>query len=125
MIEAAEASKRKLATKDGSRFLAKKKIGEVTVYADYSLSGTNATLNSAYAHRLALGKVINATNEAEWTCVDCGGIARAGHIEMSYMQVDRIGPAVICPHCNDAWAEEYLAINTLAAVEGLFEKKRA
>lgn len=125
VIEEAEATKKKLASKDGSKFLAKKKIGTAMVYADYSMSGNDATLNSAYSHRMEMGEVMNATVDADWTCADCGGMAKEGHIKMTYMTVERLGPAVICPNCNDAWAEEYLAIKTLAAVEGLFEKKRA
>ena len=37
VIEAAEASKDKITT--GSRCIAKKKIGDMTVYADYSADG--------------------------------------------------------------------------------------
>lgn len=125
VIAEAEASRRKLASLDGGQFLAKKKVGAATVYANYSMSGPDATLISAYSHRMELGKVVNATEDAAWTCVDCGGVAKMGHIQMTYMTVERLGPAVICPKCQDAWAEEYLAALTLAAVEGLFEKKRA
>lgn len=125
VIETAEATKRKLASKDGTRYIAKKIMGDVTVYADYSMAGGSATLNSAYSHRMVMGEVMNATHDSEWTCADCGGIAKEGHVKMTYMTVERLGPAVICPNCSDAWAEEYLAALTLAAVEGLFEKKRA
>jgi hypothetical protein len=44
---------------------------------------------------------------------------------MEYMTVKRNGPALIDAATGDAWVEEYLAVKTLAAAEGLFEKKRA
>ena len=65
VIEEAEATKKKLASKDGSKFLAKKKIGAAMIYADYSMAGNDATLNSAYSHRMEMGAVMNATKDAE------------------------------------------------------------
>ncbi len=57
VINTAESSGRKLTEKGGNRNLAKKRIGEVTVYADYTVSGGVATVNSAYSHRMQLGEV--------------------------------------------------------------------
>lgn len=125
IIDAAESTKKKLVSADGSRNLAKKQIGDVTIYADYSIADGEAKLNTAYSHRIALGTTVNMVEPAPWKCAQCNEDVMAGHVNMSYMQVDRVGPALICPKCNDSWVEEYLAINTLAAVEGLFEKKRA
>lgn len=57
VIKTAESTGRKLTEKGGNRNLAKKRIGEVTVYADYTISGGVATVNSAYSHRMTLGEV--------------------------------------------------------------------
>ncbi|OPX64604.1 MAG: hypothetical protein A4E30_00505 [Methanomassiliicoccales archaeon PtaB.Bin215] len=83
--------------KNGNDGLAKKVIGGLTVYVVSDLSGKGTD-----------GKPI-----------------AQGHVEMEYMTVKRNGPALIDPATGDAWVEEYLAIKTLAAAEGLFEKKRA
>ena len=48
-----------------------------------------------------------------------------GSANMTYMGVTRTGPAIVCPKCGDVWLEEYLATMTIAAAEGLFEKKKA
>lgn len=127
VIETAESSNKKIVA--NGRNIAKKRIGEATIYVDYDLEKglirKHATVKSAYSHRLALGKIVNATDKSDWVCAHCNAPAMYGHVEMTYMQVTRNGPAVVCPKCNDSWVEEYLATKTLAAVEGLFEKKRA
>ena len=125
IIDLAESTGKKLSSADGTEFIAKKKIGDVMMYADYGFSGNEAILNSAYSHRMELRGPVNFSAGSEWTCANCREKVKEGHIEMSFMSVDRIGPALICPQCKDAWVEEYLATKTLAVVEGLFEKKRA
>jgi len=111
--------------KKGNDGLAKKVIGGVTVYVVSDLSGHGtAVVKTAYAHKMALGKIVNVMSETEWKTHDGKAIAQ-GHVEMEYMTVKRTGPALVDPATGDAWVEEYLAIKTLAAAEGLFEKKRA
>lgn len=111
--------------KKGNEGLAKKTIGGLTVYvvSDLSTKGT-AVVKTAYAHKMKLGKVVNVMTETEWKTHDGKPVAQ-GHVEMEYMTVKRNGPALVDPSTGDAWVEEYLAIKTLAAAEGLFEKKRA
>ena len=127
VIETAESSNKKIVM--GNRNLAKKIIGQAIVYVDYELDKgllkKHATVKSAYSHRLMLGEIVNATDKSDWVCAHCNEPALYGHVAMTYMQVTRNGPAVVCPKCKDSWVEEYLATKTLAAVEGLFEKKRA
>lgn len=129
IIKTAEGANTKAINKKTGRILAKKVINNVTVYADYNVEKgilkSHANVVSAYSHRMAIGKVVNATGECDWTCAKCNEPAKEGTVGMSYMSVSRNGPAIVCPKCGDAWAEEYLATKTLAAVEGLFEKKRA
>jgi len=128
VVKTAEGANKKIINKDG-KIVAKKVINNVTVYADYNIEKgilkSHANVNSAYSHRMTLGKIVNATEPSPWTCVHCNKQAFNGTAEMSYIGVSRNGPAVVCTNCGDVWVEEYLATKTLAAAEGLFEKKKA
>ncbi len=128
VVNNAESAKKKIVNKSG-KVLAKKVINNVTIYADYNVERgilkSHANLNSAYSHRMALGKIVNATEGSDWTCANCNEPAKLGTVEMSYIGVSRNGPALVCPKCGDAWVEEYLATKTIAVAEGLFEKKKA
>jgi hypothetical protein len=111
--------------KKGNMGLAKKVIGGLTVYVMSDLSGHGtAVVKSAYAHKMKLGKIVNVMSETEWKTHGGKHVAQ-GHVEIEYMTVKRTGPALVDPSTGDAWVEEYLAVKTLAAAEGLFEKKRA
>jgi hypothetical protein len=111
--------------KKGNMGLAKKVIGGLTVYVMSDLSGHGtAVVKSAYAHKMKLGKIVNVMTETEWKTHGGKAVAQ-GHVEIEYMTVKRTGPALVDPSTGDAWVEEYLAVKTLAAAEGLFEKKRA
>ncbi len=125
IISTAESTGKKLTHEEEPKILAKKVLGDTTVYAEYHMDGNAAVVDTAYAHRIALGDTVNEFGSAGWRCENCREKAVEGHVEMSYMDVTRNGPAIICPKCQDSWAEEYLATGTMAAVEGLFEKKRA
>jgi len=124
VVATAESANRKL-SKNGTN-LAKKRIGEVTVYAVYNDAGE---VQTAYSHRMVLGEPVKTTDapeQSEWTCKHCNNEkAINGSANMSYMGITRTGPALVCPKCGDVWVEEYLAVQTIAAAEGLFEKKRA
>ncbi|HUL40114.1 MAG TPA: hypothetical protein VLU38_07480 [Methanomassiliicoccales archaeon] len=128
VVKTAEGANKKITNKDG-KIIAKKVINNVTVYADYNIEKgilkSHANVNSAYSHRMTLGKIVNATEPSPWTCLHCNQQAFLGTAEMSYIGVSRNGPAVVCTKCGDVWVEEYLATKTLAAAEGLFEKKKA
>jgi len=129
VIKTAEGGNKKAVDKSTGKILAKKVINNVTVYADYNVEKgilkSHANVNSAYSHRMTLGKIVNATEPSNWMCAHCNAPAFLGTAEMTYMGVSRNGPAVVCPKCGDVWVEEYLATKTLAAAEGLFEKKKA
>jgi hypothetical protein len=123
VIHSANASKRSIT--NGKECMAKKRIGEVTVYAMYDLTGD---VKFAYSHRMVLGEPQKTTDEpekCEWKCVHCNEQTIQGTVTMTYMGITRSGPAIVCPKCGDSWVEEYLAIFTIAAAEGLFEKKKA
>jgi hypothetical protein len=119
------ASQTNVYIKKGNMGLAKKVIGGLTVYVMSDLSGHGtAVVKSAYAHKMKLGKIVNVMAETEWKTHGGKAVAQ-GHVEIEYMTVKRTGPALVDPSTGDAWVEEYLAVKTLAAAEGLFEKKRA
>jgi hypothetical protein len=123
VVKTAETSHRKIT--DGKVNIAKKRIGEVTVYAQYDNHGN---VEAAYSHRMVLGEPVKTTDQPEvtnWECMHCKEKAIAGTVNMTYMGITRSGPAIVCPKCGDSWVEEYLATKTIAAAEGLFEKKKA
>lgn len=124
VITSAEASKDKLVNSSGIS-IARKKIGESTIYAVYTVSNGAASLQAAYGTRLDMGEIVNTMDESDFKCAKCEETAWNGHCEMFYMGVRRVGPALVCKECKDVFIEEYLATNTLAVVEALFEKKRA
>jgi transcription elongation factor Elf1 len=100
-------------------------VGDVTVYALFDDKGK---VESAYSHRMQLNDIVKTTDEpemSEWTCKHCNEQAQQGTANMTYMGITRSGPAIVCPKCGDSWVEEYLATKTIAAAEGLFEKKKA
>jgi DNA-directed RNA polymerase subunit RPC12/RpoP len=129
VVKTAEQDNKKIIDKSTGKIIAKKVINNVTVYADYNIEKgilkSHANVNSAYSHRMTLGKIVNASEPAPYTCAHCNAQTSYGTAEMSYIGVSRNGPAVVCPKCGDVWVEEYLATKTIAAAEGLFEKKKA
>jgi len=127
VVKSAESSGVKF--KKGNDNLGKKKIGDVTIYAVYDMESgilkKTATVKTAYSHRMVLGDVQMIGDKTEWVCAHCNEPVHLGQVNITYMTVNRSGPALVCPKCKTAMVEEYLAVKTLAAAEGLFEKKRA
>jgi hypothetical protein len=115
--------------KKGNDNLGKKRIGDVTIYALYDMESgilkKSATVKTAYSHRMVLGDVQSVGDKTEWVCANCNEPVHLGQVNITYMTVNRSGPALVCPKCKTTMVEEYLAVKTLAAAEGLFEKKRA
>ncbi|MCL2785778.1 MAG: hypothetical protein FWD81_00945 [Methanomassiliicoccaceae archaeon] len=123
LINGAEASKDKIT--NGSKFLAKKKLGDVTVYADYSEEGGALKVNSVYAHKMILQDIVMDTADTEWTYVKTGAKIRKGHTNLSFMGATRSAPSLVDPASGESWLEEYLAAKTIAVAEMLFSQKRA
>ena len=127
VVKTAESSNVKF--KKGNDNLGKKRIGDVTIYALYDMESgilkKTATVKTAYSHRMVLGDVQSVGDKSEWICAHCNEAVHQGQVNITYMTVNRSGPALVCPKCKTVMVEEYLAIKTLAAAEGLFEKKRA
>ena len=56
VIHQAETAGEKLHQPEANRFLAKSRLGEVTVYAEYSVAENEYVIHSTYSHRSKLGK---------------------------------------------------------------------
>ncbi|MCL2142763.1 MAG: hypothetical protein FWH44_00660 [Methanomassiliicoccaceae archaeon] len=123
VIEAAEAAKDKIT--NGSKCIAKKTLGDVVVYADYSAEGGKIRINSGYAHKMKLQDIVMDTADTEWKYVKTGAKIRKGHTNLSYMGATRSAPSLVDPASGESWIEEYLAAKTLAVAEMLFSQKRA
>jgi hypothetical protein len=127
VIKTAESSNVKF--KKGKDNLGKKRIGDVTIYALYDMESgilkKSATVKTAYSHRMVLGDVQSIGDKTEWVCAHCNEPVHQGQVNITYMTVNRSGPALVCPKCKTTMVEEYIAVNTLASSEALFEKKRA
>ncbi|AEH60231.1 hypothetical protein Mzhil_0355 [Methanosalsum zhilinae DSM 4017] len=129
IIEDAESSGDKLKSKDGSKCLAKNESDNLTIYALYSSANGGFALDSAYAHKM---KMIGLTGgsfdpdeaeETDWICNKCGETAVETNVDMSYLDVTRPGPAVVCPKCNQMYLEEDM-MKTIKTAESILEEKR-
>jgi hypothetical protein len=114
--------------KGTSHYLAQKMIGDITAYAEYDLESgilkKKANVTSAYSHKIKLIKVDKLdADESGWVVGNTPVMAAT--LQMEYMTVVRSGPGLATADGSVMMVEEYLATKTLAAAEGLFEKKRA
>ena len=123
VIENAEKNKDKIY--NGTKFIAKKEIGDVTVYADYCKKGDKITVNSGYSHRMKILAIVMDTEDTEWKYCKNGAVVRKGHTDLTYLGATRSGPALVEPKSKESCFEEYLAAGALTAAEGLFAQKRA
>ena len=123
VIKAAEASKDKIT--NGSKCIAKKVLGDVTVYADYSSDNGKIKINSGYAHKMSLQDIVMDTADTEWTYVKNGAKIRKGHTNLSFVGSTRSAPSLVDPISGESWLEEYLAAKTIAVAEMLFSQKKA
>lgn len=123
VIENAEANKDKIF--NGTKYIAKKEIGDLTVYADYTKKGDKITVNSGYSHRMKILDIVMNTDETEWKYCKNGATVFKGHTDLTYLGATRSGPALVEPTSGQSWFEEYLAAGALTTAEGLFAQKRA
>lgn len=56
VIDAAEASGAKLLDQESGHFLAKKRLENVTVYAEYQIDGDQANVVDVYSHRVMMAE---------------------------------------------------------------------
>jgi hypothetical protein len=123
VVSGAEASKDKIT--NGSKFIAKKQMGDLVVYADYAEDGGKLVVNSGYAHKMKILDIVMDTADTEWTYVKTGAKVRKGHTNLSYLGATRSAPSLVDPASGESWLEEYLAAKTIAVAEMLFSQKRA
>lgn len=112
-------------SKDG-KFIAKKEIGEVTVYAMYAVDGDKVTVEAAYSHKLKiLDIVLVGEEDSGWVYCKNNKPVFTGHTNLTYLGATRSGPSLVEPESGESWFEEYLAAGALATAEVLFQQKRA
>jgi len=56
VIDFAETKGEKLYQQEASRYLAKSRLGEVTIYVEYSTDENGYIVHTAYSHRSKVGK---------------------------------------------------------------------
>ena len=111
---------------NGSEFIAKKEIGDMTVYARYKMDGDKATILSGYKHKMKiLDIVLEGEEDSGWIYCKNKAVVKNGHTNLTYLGATRSGPSLTEPVSGQSWFEEYLACGALAAAEGLFQQKRA
>ena len=127
IIDNAEASGHKLKAKEGDICIAKGVAENLTVYAVYNPS----ELVNVYTHKMSvLGvtggemKELEYDTTSDWTCVKCSEDAQERNVDMSYLDVTRPGPGIVCPNCGDVYVSEGVA-HTLKTAESILEEKRA
>ena len=132
IIENAESSGNKLMDADGAVFLAKGVSDNLTTYAVYSPLDNGAfELKSAYAHKMSVAGLtggafveVEYDDENGWTCNNCNEAAVDRNVDMSYLDVSRPGPGMVCPKCGEIYISE--GVNkTLKTAESILEEKRA
>jgi hypothetical protein len=121
VVKSAVSSGKMFSLKGENRHLACKKVGDLTVYADFELESgilkKTATVKSAYSHRIKLNKVDSFGEVTNWMMGTTP--VHQATIQMEYLNVVRSGPGLTTPDGATMMVEEYLATKTLAAAEGL------
>lgn len=152
-IEHGESTKRKFYIPGENHFLTKKKIGNVTVNAEYTAGKKAFEPITAYTHRAELlestskpmvtslgGKAdiygedmaemeVGGTEKKKlgipWWCSKCEEKVVPANTEVTFMDITRSMYSMACMKCGLAMVEEMNAVQTLAAAEGLLEQKAA
>ncbi len=110
---------------NGSEFIAKKEIGDMTVYARYKMDGDKATILSGYKHKMKILDIVLVGDDTEWKYCENGAVVKSGHTNLTYLGATRSGPSLVEPTSGQSWFEEYLANGALTTAEALFQQKRA
>ena len=110
---------------NGSEFIAKRVIGDITMYARYKVEGDKVTVLSAYKHQLKILDIVLVGDDTDWKYCKNGEVVKAGHTNLTYLGATRSGPSLVEPVSGESWFEEYLANGALATAEVLFQQKRA
>lgn len=129
VIEEAETTGKKLYLPVENKYLGKKLIDNVMIYAVYSPTPEKDvfTLHIAYGHKVRMREPVRLITEdiRDWECFECKEKVVAATIDMEYLGIVRAAPGITCPKCKMSFIEEDIAIKTLVVAETLLEKKRA
>jgi hypothetical protein len=106
-------------------FIAKKEMGDVTVYAEYTLDGDKCTIVAGYCHKMKILDIVLVGDDTDWIYCKNKKTVKKGHTNLTYLGATRSGPSLVEPESGASWFEEYLAAGALTAAEGLFQQKRA
>lgn len=113
----------KIYNKESKLFIAKKEIGELTVYAVFNEA---KEVQTAYSHKMKiLDIVLEGETDSGWVYCKNNQPLKNGHTNLTYMGATRSGPSLTEPVSGESWFEEYLSVGALTAAEGLFQQKRA
>ena len=113
----------KIFNKELGQYIAKKEIGELTVYAVFNEAGE---VLDVYSHKMKiLDIVLEGETDSGWIYVKNGAALKNGHTNLTYMGATRSGPSLTEPTTGNSWFEAYLANGALTTAEGLFQQKRA
>ncbi|NLL94496.1 MAG: hypothetical protein GX224_01875, partial [Thermoplasmatales archaeon] len=104
------------------RFIAKKKIGDLTVYADYTEKGDEIIVNSGFAHAMVIKDIVLEGEDTAWKYCKNGNVIKAGHSNLEYVGAVRSAPSLIDSATGESWFEEYMANGALATAEVLFKQ---
>lgn len=110
---------------NGSEYIAKKEIGDMTVYARYTVNGDDITVLAGYKHMMKVLDIVLVGEDTEWKYCKNGAVVKSGHTNLTYLGATRSGPSLVEPESGASWFEEYLANGALTTAEALFKQKRA
>lgn len=118
-----ECGNDKIFNKEKGLYIAKKEIGDLTVYAVFNEDGE---VQTAYSHKMKiLDIVLEGEEDSGWVYCKNGATVKNGHTNLTYLGATRSGPSLTEPTSGQSWFEEYLATGALTTAEGLFQQKRA
>ena len=82
---------------NGSDFIAKKEIGDMTVYARYKVDGDKVTVLSGYKHKMKILDIVLVGDDTEWKYCENGAVVKAGHTNLTNLGATRSGPSLVEP----------------------------
>lgn len=127
IVDDAEKNGQKIKSVDGQVYIAKGESNNLSIYVVYN----NTNITDVYTHKMNMigptgGDLhpVELDDESEWICTKCDTKLLERNIDMSYLDVTRPGPGLICPKCNNTYVSPGVA-KTLKGAEGILEEKRA
>lgn len=127
IVNQAENNGNKLKSADGQIYIAKGVSDNLSIYVLYNSN----EIMDVYTHKMNIigltgGDLhpVELDDKSEWVCAKCDTEILERNIDMTYLDVTRPGPGLICPKCGDMYVSPGVA-KTLKTAEGILEEKRA